>query len=87
MLHIYMFQDGAYGQIVGHYILSSHPLHAPQIPHNTHNAPILIECKILRHVVASATEAETVDCFTTYRKFYICVSFWKQLDFAGQLRP
>ena len=55
----YLVQDGAHSRIAGHYTLSSHPPPAPTIPHKTPNAPILIECKTLRHVVASAAEAET----------------------------
>ena len=56
ILHIdfnaaYLVQDGARNRIAGHYILSSHPLPVPQIPTKTPNAPILIECKTLRHVV------------------------------------
>ena len=47
----YLVQDGAMSHITGHYILSSHPLPVPQIPTKTPNAPILIECKTLRHVV------------------------------------
>ena len=59
----YLVQDGARSHIAGHYILSTHPPPAPQIPNKKPNAPILVECKILRHVVASATEAETGGLF------------------------
>ncbi len=59
----YLVQDGARSRIAGHYILSSRPPPAPLIPKKTPNAPILIECKTLRHVVASAAEAETGGLF------------------------
>jgi len=59
----YLVQDGARSRIAGHYILSSHPSPAPQIPKKTPNAPILVECKTLRNVVASAAEAETGGLF------------------------
>ena len=59
----YLVQDGARSRIAGHYILSSHPPPAPQIPIKRPNAPILVECKTLRNVVASAAEAETGGLF------------------------
>ena len=59
----YLVQDGAQSRIVGHCILSLTPPHAPQILKKTPNAPILIECKSLRYVVASAVEAEIVGLF------------------------
>ena len=59
----YLVQDRACSRIAGHYILSSHPPPAPQIPNKIPNAPILVECKTLRHVVASAAEAEAGGLF------------------------
>ncbi len=59
----YLVQDGARSRIAGHYILSSRPPPAPQIPIKQPNAPILVECKTLRNVVASAAEAETGGLF------------------------
>ena len=59
----YLVQDGAQSRIAGHYILSLTPLPVPQIPKKTPNVPILIECKTLQHVVASAVEAETDGLF------------------------
>ena len=44
-------------------ILSFYPPPAPQMPIKTPNAPILIKCKTLRHVVASGAEAETGGLF------------------------
>ena len=60
---VYLVQDGAHSRITGHYILSNYPPPAPQLPLKTPNAPILIKCKTLRHVVASAAEAETGGLF------------------------
>ena len=59
----YLVQDEARSRIAGHYILSSNPPPAPQIPHKSPNAPILIECKTLRHVVASTAKTETGGLF------------------------
>ena len=59
----FLVQDGARSQIAVHYILSSHPPPAPQILKKSPNAPILIESKTLRNVVASAAEAETGGLF------------------------
>ena len=55
----YLVQDSARSCIAGHYILSSHPPPAPQISIKQPNAPILLECKTLHNVVASAAEEET----------------------------
>jgi len=68
VLHIdsdaaYLVQDNARSRIAGHYILSSYPSPAPSIPAPAPNAPILVECKTLRTVVASAAEAETAGLF------------------------
>ena len=60
---VYLVHDGARSRIAGHYILSSYPPPAPQIPRKAPNASILIECKTLRNVVASAAEAETGGLF------------------------
>ena len=63
ILHIdsdasYLVQDYARSRIVGYYILSSYLQVAPTIPQPTPNAPILVECKTLRSVVASTSAAE-----------------------------
>ena len=59
----YLVQPNAGSQIVGYYILSSYLSPPPSIPKPAQNAPILIECKTLRTVVASAAEAETGGLF------------------------
>ena len=68
ILHIdsnaaYLVQDNARSRIAGIYILSSYPSPAPTIPNPAPNATILVECKTLRSVVASAVEAETGGLF------------------------
>ena len=68
ILHIdsdatYIVQDNAKSQIAGYYILSSYPQPAPIIPKQAPNAPILVECKTLRLVVASIAETETGGLF------------------------
>ena len=65
----YLVQDNARSRITRYYILSSYPQPVPTIPQPASNAPILVECKTLRSVVASASaaEAETGNCFITDR--------------------
>ena len=59
----YLVQDNARSRIAGYYILSTYPPPPPAIPQPAPNAPILVECKTLRTVVASAAEAETGGLF------------------------
>ena len=59
----YLVQAGARSRIAGSYKLSSKPPPEPLEPTPGPNAPILTECKTLRHVVASAAEAETGGLF------------------------
>ena len=60
----YLVMPNARSRFAGYYYLSKYP------PSNLHdntsiplNAPILIECKTIRHVVASAAKAETSGLF------------------------
>ena len=55
----FLVQPGAKSRIAGSYILSSNPTSLLTTITRQQNAPILVECKTLRHVVASAAEAET----------------------------
>ena len=55
----YLVQPGAKSRVAGSYILSSKPKSYSQTITRHSNAPILVECRTLRHVVASAAEAET----------------------------
>ena len=59
----YLVQSNARSRIAGYYILSTYPPPPPSIPQPAPNAPILVECKTLRTVVASAAEAETGGLF------------------------
>jgi hypothetical protein len=59
----YLVQAKARSRIVGSFNLSSNPSLLPLDQTPTPNAPILTERKTLRHVVASAAEAETGGIF------------------------
>ena len=59
----YLVQPGARSHIAGYYILINHPPPAPIIPRRAPNTPILIKCKTLRNVVASAAKAKTGGLF------------------------
>ena len=54
----YLVLPNAKSRIAGYFYLSTQPLPPPARPNPKPNGPILIECKTLRHVVASAAEAE-----------------------------
>ena len=56
----YLVLPSAKSRIAGYFYLSNHPkFHIP----TKLNAPVIVECKTLRHVVASAAEAETGGVF------------------------
>ena len=59
----YLVQPNARSRIAGYYFLSSYPPLPPLHPKPSLNAPILVECKTIRHVVASSAEAETGGLF------------------------
>ena len=84
---MYIVQEGACGHIAGHYILSSHPTPMWQIPKKAPNAPILIECKTLRYVVASVAELRGGACSIMPKPFYICEFYLKQSAILNLLRP
>ena len=56
----YLVAPGAKSRIAGYYYLSDHPKKStfPQ-----HNPPFHVVCKFIKHVVASAAEAETAGLF------------------------
>ena len=60
---VYLVQPNAKSRNAGYYILSTYPPPSPTISTPAPNAPILVECKTLRSVVASAAEAETGGLF------------------------
>ena len=59
----YLVMPGARSRFAGYYHLSSYsqPVHTPI--HTPLNGAILVECRTIRHVVASAAEAETAGLF------------------------
>ena len=59
----YLVQPNARSRIAGHYTLGTHTLPPPSTPTTPQNGPFHTECKTLRHVVASAAEAETGGLF------------------------
>ena len=60
----YLVLPNAKSRIGGYFYMSSHPPKNPAtIPKPQPNGPILIECATLKHVVASAAEAETGGLF------------------------
>ena len=54
----YLVQPNKYSRIAGYYFLRTYPFPPPAIPQPAPNAPIVVECKTLHIVLASATEAE-----------------------------
>ena len=50
-------------RVAGYYYLSDKYNNLPAVPQPTINAPIHIECNLLKHVVSSAAEAETAGIF------------------------
>ena len=59
----YLVLPEAKSRIAGYFYLSNHPPKPPLIPTSPRNGPLHIVCKTLRHVVASAAEAETAALF------------------------
>ena len=59
----YLIAPGAKSRFAGHYYMGSNT--SPSAPQSTHhNAPIHVNCKLLKHVVSSAAEAETGGLFS-----------------------
>jgi hypothetical protein len=59
----YLVAPGAKSRFAGHYYMGSNT--SPSAPQSTHhNAPIHVNCKLLKHVVSSAVEAETGGLFS-----------------------
>ena len=59
----YLILQGAKSRIAGFFYLSDKMPPPPMIPNPQLNGPILVECKLLRHVVASSAEVETAGLF------------------------
>jgi len=58
----YLVLSGARSRIAGYYYLAQYPI-TDAIPKPTLNGAIHVECKMLKHVVASAAEAKTGGLF------------------------
>ena len=64
----YLVAPGAKSQVAGYYQLNSHRRSNPHV-----NSAFLVECKTLKHVVASSAEAETAGVFhNAQRALPIC---------------
>ena len=80
----YLVQDNARSRIAGSYILSSHPAAYNQSSIRQHNSPFHVECKTLRHVVASSAEAETGALFYNGQNI---VALRQALECLGHKQP
>ena len=73
----YLVQPNARIRIAGSFKLNCKPPPAPLILRPKPNAPILTECKTLRHVVASSAKAETGGISIMLRQSYHSGLHWK----------
>ena len=80
----YLVLPNAHSRIAGHYFLSSKPPLPPAPPQPAPNAPILTECKYLKHVVASAAEAETGGLFYNGQTI---IPIRQALEALGHVQP
>ena len=62
----YLISEGAKSRIAGYFYCSNKSNTKP--PNPPLNAPVHVECKLLRHVVTSAAEAETAGLFLNSQK-------------------
>ena len=60
----YLVCLGAKSRVAGYFYMGC--IAVPLIPPITPNAPVHIECKLLKHVVSSAAEAETTGIYANY---------------------
>ena len=81
---VYLVQNNTRSRITGYYILSTYPPPPPAIPQPAPNAPILVECKTLQTIVASAAEAETGSLFHNGQ---IIIHIRRQLEALGHPQP
>ena len=80
----YLVQPNARSRIAGYYFLSSYPPSPPATPKPEINAPILVECKTIRHVVASSAEAETGGLFINAQNI---IPIRQALEALGHRQP
>ena len=59
----YLVMPGARSRLAGYHYLSNYPSNPPTTTPIPLNGAVLIECRTIRHVVASAAEAETAGLF------------------------
>ena len=79
----YLVQPNARSRVAGFFYLSDK--HIPNtFPTPTRNGPILIVCKTIRHVVASAAEAETAGLFYNARE---TIPIRQTLEAMGHSQP
>ena len=74
----------ACSRIAVYYFLSDKPPPPPIRPKPTANGPILVECKTLRHVVASAVEAE---CGGIFHNAQVAIPLQQVLIDMGHPQP
>ena len=80
----YLVMPQARSRIAGYYYLSDDTTTFLKKKQPSHNAPTLVECKTLRHVVASATEAETGGIFHNAQ---MAISIRQVLETLGHPQP
>ena len=76
----YLVLPNAKSRIAGYFYLSSDPINVPP----PINAPVLVVCKALRHVVASAAESETAGVFINAQ---IAIPIRNTLEALGHKQP
>ena len=59
----YLVAPGSKTRVAGYFYLSQRYKQLPSTPHPPINAPVHIECQLLKHIVSSAAEAETAGIF------------------------
>ena len=79
----YLVALGAKSRIAGYFYLSDNQ-NGNTSPHKTLNAPIHVECKLLKHVVSSAAEAETGG---VYSNCQFAVPLRRMLEALGHKQP
>ena len=78
----YLISEGAKSRIAGYFYCSNKSTTEPPSP--PPNAPIHVECKLLRHVVTSAAEAETAGLFLNGQKV---IEIKRMLHALGHSQP
>ena len=79
----YLVAPKARSRVAGYYYLSDHPSKLTNSK-PTLNAGVHVECKLLRHVVSSAAEAETAGIFTNCQ---LAIPIRRMLHILGHPQP